>query len=1529
MEFSIAATLSAVRSIAAPAWRFLMGGRVERRAAESPATLKALPQAVFDDVLGRIATADPSDSLFKLATNAVTRLLFTPAFLRTENVQTWLADPAVRADLFLLVRSFLSGVPEPELARRHAEARYRDIALTNDQESKALVDSVVGMFAAGIKSRITDTATTFLMVAGDEEILRRVDALDRKLDGREASLRPLPASSTAITAPDGPTKELWLRALAAASTALVQWPTTVGAGAHIQRPELEQLLQRVHECERGVVALLGLPGSGKSALLSRLAHLLSTLHHLPVLAIKGDLLDAAVDDESKLQHQLGLPELPSTMLPRLALESPVVLLIDQLDALAGHLDVKTGRLSVLLNLVKALSAIENLFVIVSCREFEFTHDVRLSRIDASSVTLQLPPWPDVLSVLESHGVQAAGFNADARELLRVPQHLSMFLQVRAQGIEEPVSTYTALLDRLWSARVLQQAGGGALAKLAFDAAEAMAEEEVLWLAAARFDDRTEELERLKAAGILTASDRSAIGFSHQTVFEHVLARSFTHAGRRLSSYVLAKTDSLLVRPKVWAALAYLRDAEPSAYDAELDLLWSAPGLRKHLRYLLIEFMGSQAQPTDKEEILLAGAAGGAELRPLVLKAIAGSPGWLARFGSDIVAEAMVDDKTVDVASRLLRMAWPFAPERVSTLLVEYWLPDLQYDQRTLFVLHEAPAWPSTLAAAAKTIVARCNLNRFEADQLVSTVGAVDPNLAIDLARLVLDRQLAQAREEALYRQRKQKPPPSGAGIAEYLAWQMEDSPHEPVSRLLDDSQAWDGLPALAAAAPHHFVSTLWPWYLSVLRALLELSDSPPPYGSYPLAYKADFRFPRQGEHNLEPSPLLLAVITAVEALAESDLPALMAWVEANISIELAPVQRLIAHAFSVRPTNTATSALSFLLDDERRYSLGNVSDLSVTTRALIMACAPHWSADQIDRFVAKVNRFSLPRPAEVDTLERVKGWHQMIRRKRLALLAVLPSAQRPPEVEQALAQADRAWPATISPDDSMPVYGSRMSVEQFAKASVDAIANAFKEIPDAAAWDRPDRFGQGGNIQLSREFAEFAGKDPLKAVTIIGRLDPEHAQRAVGFALRSLANVLDAASWCNLVSGCCARGFGNDEFRQSIAFGVERLLQRGDRIDDAVLSVLERWTSPEATAACVAEVTSTEADTDEDRFLLWGGPHMEVSPAGAGAVLASLVRARFARDDKLEVVRLLRAYLDACVDPALWQALVRWMPPLASESSGAGKALITDVLSRVRLEGTRAGAILMARVHWQSLDAVTAALLSWRDAPSATARKGYGELVALLAVANPQAHRAREWLDAMLDDDTAGDARAGAVSTAVHLLWAQPSLRPAATDVLIRSLAKDEPAVWHQVFTLFSLVDRIEPETQTLRLLAAIAERIDAAPAPRQPHVVERLSGVLPRHSAVVARIATRLVQLWQAKALADASPLTMPMQELFDLALTLHRTEGTLLAGLQVFEQLIEIDAYQAREFLDELDHRVRNGARPLRPRLRRPGRGRRFGRE
>ena len=55
-----------------------------------------------------------------------------------------------------------------------------------------------------------------------------------------------------------------------ASEDLLLWPTTLPSGERLDRPELNQLLSIVNENIRSVTALIGDPGSGKSALLATL-----------------------------------------------------------------------------------------------------------------------------------------------------------------------------------------------------------------------------------------------------------------------------------------------------------------------------------------------------------------------------------------------------------------------------------------------------------------------------------------------------------------------------------------------------------------------------------------------------------------------------------------------------------------------------------------------------------------------------------------------------------------------------------------------------------------------------------------------------------------------------------------------------------------------------------------------------------------------------------------------------------------------------------------------------------------------------------------------------------------------------------------------------------------------------------------------------------------------------------------------------------------------------------------------------------
>jgi len=148
------------------------------------------------------------------------------------------------------------------------------------------------------------------------------------------------------------------------------------------------------------------------------------------------------------------------------------------------------------------------------------------------------------------------------------------VQLEEQARSEPLESYHAMLDRLWNERVLGAPNGVTRSRLASSIADLMAEEESLWLARARFEEAAADIEALIAAGILTPNASGlSIGFAHQTVFDYALARAFSRQKGRLSSYVLERQASIFLRPKVWAALTYLRSADMAAFDEEIGVIW--------------------------------------------------------------------------------------------------------------------------------------------------------------------------------------------------------------------------------------------------------------------------------------------------------------------------------------------------------------------------------------------------------------------------------------------------------------------------------------------------------------------------------------------------------------------------------------------------------------------------------------------------------------------------------------------------------------------------------------------------------------------------------------------------------------------------------------------------------------------------------------------------------------------------------------------------------------------------------------------
>ena len=937
--------------------------------------------------------------------------------------------------------------------------------------------------------------------------------------------------------------------LRAASAQLMAWPKMLPDGKAIERPEIAALETLIGGSTGSTTAVLGKPGSGKSALLSTLAHRYAR-RRWPVLAIKGDMLDASISNETELGKRLRLDARPSEVLQELAETGPVLLILDQLDALAKYLDLRTERLSTLLNLVHGLGGTKNIHIVLSTREFEFDHDIRLTTIDAEPITLELPPWSEVLEILEERGVHAAGWPEHAQEVMRAPQALATYLKLKDSHGGEPFMSYQAMLDRLWEERVLEHDGGERRSQLATQIADRMADEETLWVAKAAFEEHGKDISALESNEILT-TEGLTLGFTHQSLFDHALARHFVRERGRLCDYVLTRQVSLFVRPKILAGLSYLRGADRRAYHHEVEAIWNAPNLRKHLRFLLIEFLGAQTDPSYREHALMVQALRSPEQRRRTYRALTGSPGWFERLSKSFIAESMSSgDETTDQMIGLLARASDFAPDEVLRLLEERWAPHSYHDSRTWWVLQGVQRWTDAALAMACKIVRRTEISPFNIDHVVGTIGVEQPEAALQLARARMDHELevAQAQSEQLAKEVK----PEFDSIAEEVAWQFEKHPRVPLKQLFEDDHGWQTLPALAERAPGRFLQVLWSWFERCLDALADRTEESASDLEYALVYDADFRFESEAEGSFLEPALLAALRTAVEHLAETQPDAWIEWAGRLGKLDLMPIQCLIAHSFTRTPERFSETALAFLLEDHRRFLLRSIHGTTEPCLRLVEVVGEQWSDEQIGRFETAVNRYEPVAPDELTEAEQRREWAKYVRQIKRSLLRALPKHRLTEQTIRRITEEQRAFPSAglgaglIGPT----VTKAMMNAAAIARASDEDVIKAFRSVPDATGWRHPRDAILGGNIQLSREFADFSKQDPERAMRLLRSLDANSASRAAGYALEAMAEKAPSDQVIELLRDVVARGFDGDELRMWACRGIQRLLQRKARISD-------------------------------------------------------------------------------------------------------------------------------------------------------------------------------------------------------------------------------------------------------------------------------------------------------------------------------------------------------------------------------------------
>lgn len=1323
--------------------------------------------------------------------------------------------------------------------------------------------------------------------------------------------------------------------LAAASVNLLKWEKTLPNGQWMERPERESIEARF-QLDSSATVLLGEPGSGKSALLSKIASDLLE-RGAPVFALKADLLSTEVRAETDLQHELYLPATPNDLIRRLAALQPVYVLIDQLDALASQLDLRSERLNVLLNLVRRIGGVPNVHVLLSARTFEFDHDVRLRAIEAEAVTLTLPPWHEVKEQLVGVGIDPDAWPEKARDVVRIPQALKTFVTLARSGRTEPFTTYQAMLEQLWHDRIASADDSDRLGALASDLAGQMAEEEALWLAVSRFDDHLKALKRLEALGFIVRSDNNlSVAFSHQTVFDYVLARTFVRNTKLLSTYVLERQDSLFVRAKAWSALNYLRGTETISYEREFLAIWKRKDLRRHLRVLLIEFLGQVNQPLEFEKTCMAEALKSTELRMFGLKAIGSCSGWFVFFASTAIREAMSStDSEVGQACRILSLNWRTDSGRVIQLVKERWLPNPEKDNYSWIVIHDCPLWSHEIEEIGSVILKRSPIGIWEVEHTAMTLAVEQPDAALRLVRAKLDFLLAEAKN------RPEPPPfPADGTEGEKASWHVQ---HERVRKFqgLLDAMEWHDLPSLAEAAPVVFLQYLWPWYVAVFSEILACRDSESVEHVFPGHYILEIDLAPSEDRSASPEkPVMSALQIAVEKLAEKSPEGFLKWGSENSNRGMLAVQQLIARGHEVAADSLASEALEWLLLDQRRFQLGTTHGLRRTTINLARASAPHWSSEEIGRFETAVHSYDPQAPDHLKEPKRRKSFADTVRATKKDLLQAVGVERLGPKSRELVATEQRALGDRF--DCSIGqikggFIGPPMEATAMAKAKDRDILKIFREIPDSTNWNHPSDWMRGSNIELSRAFAEFARTDPGRAIRLMEHFEPHQQERAAGYALDAMAE--DAPNDSRVIEALLdlhARGFQAEEFRGSAARAVEKVAKRKVDVGDEVIDILVGWLGRTAVPAEDGDkdedIEHTSSSNDEDlgeTSILWG-QHGFSSPDGNYNTLSALASILLNRKEagRDRYLAILDDHLSRERNPDVWKALLYQLGNAGGSTPQGVSAFLRKLFGRFpEILATHEAVIFLGHAQRWDDQLVFDLISDWRTSDRVFLQRAYGELVGLVATVKAQ----DDWVHAQGEIIASGTkgAKIGLAHAAVNM-WADETLRRRAGETLITLLKGASEELVATVMDIFRVIDEFVPDASTVELLRALAQPSTDMSAAPSHFVVERLQGLLPHEAELVATIAEKLVAAWRSKFENARTGTGLAASQLTDLALTLHRLGGTSRqSGIALFEAMIQIDAYGARETLAEIDGRFGPQQAAARQRLarRRKLRGQRGG--
>lgn len=1042
---------------------------------------------------------------------------------------------------------------------------------------------------------------------------------------------------------EGPTVDL-ATAVAdskAASRDLLEWQRTI-RGLFIERSELELLINRIRTEPRGRTLLVGEAGSGKSALLSELT---ARLHAdgMTVFAVKADMIPPDVATADALSRALGLRGDLEAELRMLAQAGPVVLVIDQMDAVSNVMDHSSQRMKLLLRIANSFRTDARfddgppVHVVVSSRPFEAAHDGRFQSLNAEDIKLGLPSSEKVQTLLTDLGIDPKSVPEALQETLRRPFALRLFVELIDRGVDvSQVKAADLLTAWLRSANLGDAQRRPTVIAFLERLASAMTETETLWRPADAFDLEWGDAVALAEASGLVLRQDGRLGFSHQSWLDDFQAKAFAD-GSAIAAFAWDRQDGLFARATVLRALERQRRYDVTAYEAALDLLLGDARTRRHVRHLVVDVMANQDAPTSREvgwaQALLEGDV------PLARRAVGKLaphwPGWRAGLKTLLPKVLRSNDLRWSGARLIQAEALLDAESAISLLREEWSSPDRDLD---LFqVASFAKLWSPWIETRVRAVLERHDIQDFAIasyiDELLKT-HQVDA--AVDL-------------------------------LAAYLA--AKPAGQRQRLRLY-------GLSKLVETAPLKVAERLVPWFISLVS---DAEDNAGLRSEFPSSPTLPFDW----DHNESDDSIYAALKTALALSAKADPNAVVDLLEKLSAIESDEAQALAADVMAENPPAFANRAHAFLLADARRFSLGEAYRQDETgcghhvsgwsTQQLISAIVPYLAQDQLISLRQAIDTWDRYRPEAWDGWSAADkkmrlGW---VKEARFALLERLPDRLFSARELRQIKEWKAHQPVLTGSGRMMASFvGAPMSKDQMAKATDDQLMGLLDDCPDGSEWGdrrwekRRHISRSGGAIQVGRELAEMAKDEPPRAIRLVReRLSPERHQYAAGSVVNELAGLdtVDADELVALIHELSSKGFDGESWRRAAAWAFQKIAQRKNGLAAADLELLESWIVDDDEIVrdrTVRRMNLDAANEERNRkdepktasAVIFGnrfGGGVGILPQDNYAYLAAMASGVLCREpaERDEWLGILERHVDRADDPHIWEALLLYHGP--------------------------------------------------------------------------------------------------------------------------------------------------------------------------------------------------------------------------------------------------------------------------------------------